>query len=210
MSITLDKVMLQTIIPHAKEENIDFYLAALNEQLEKFDINSPLRVCHFLAQIAHESGSFNFRTENLNYSAKALRAVFGKYFATDDDAESCARQPEKIANIVYASRMGNGDADSGEGWKYRGRGLIQLTGKDNYEQCGAAIGLPLADEPDQVAESADTAVAAACWFWKLRRLNEAADEDDVELITRRINGGTHGLEDRKEFLERAKKALGIS
>lgn len=201
---------LSEIMPKASQENIDKYLGALNGEMSKFDINTPLRAAHFIAQLAHESGSFHYSSENLNYSAKALRAVFGKYFPTDELAEEYARQPEKIASRVYADRMGNGDETSGEGWKYRGRGLIQLTGKDNYTNCGNATGMELVSNPDQLAENADAAVAAAGWFWDMRKLNGYADADDVKAITKRINGGYNGLEDREAYLARAKKVLGIS
>lgn len=201
---------LSEIMPKASKDNIDKYLGALNGEMSKFDINTPLRAAHFIAQLAHESGSFHYSSENLNYSASALRAVFGKYFPTDELAEAYARQPEKIANRVYADRMGNGDEASGEGWKYRGRGLIQLTGKDNYSNCGKSTGMDLVDNPDQLADNADAAVAAAGWFWDMRKLNGYADEDDIKAITKRINGGYNGLEDREAYLARAKQVLGIS
>lgn len=200
---------LQTIMPHAKHENIDLYLHGINKACGDFEINTPLRVAHFLAQVAHESGSLRYVSENLNYSAKALRAVFGKYFPTDPDAEEFARQPEKIANRVYADRMGNGDEASGDGWRYRGRGLIQLTGKDNYQRFGQAVDQDAVASPDQLAENPDLAVATAGWYWDSRNLNEYADQDDIKQITRRINGGYNGLEDREEYLARAKNVLGI-
>jgi putative chitinase len=211
MTVNLDIEQLGKIAPSAKSEDIAFYLETLNQQLEEFNINTPLRVAHFVAQIAHESGGFRYKSENLNYSAKALRAVFSKYFApkTDKDAELYARQPEKIANRVYANRMGNGDEQSGDGWKYRGRGLIQLTGFDNYQQCSDAIGKDLVSNPDLLAESAEMAVAAACWFWNKRKLNDYADQDDLKQITKKINGGYHGLDDRAEHLARAKDVLDI-
>jgi putative chitinase len=157
--------------------------------------------------VAHESGSFRYNTENLNYSAKALRSVFGKYFPSDELANAYARKPEKIANRVYGNRMGNGTEESGDGWKYRGRGLIQLTGHDNYRRCGEGIGLNLEEEPDQVADNPAISVKAVGWFWKTNNLNQYADADDIKIITKRINGGYHGLEDRMEFLERARSVL---
>lgn len=202
--------MLSEIMPKATQENIAKYLGALNNEMGKFEINTPLRAAHFIAQLAHESGSFHYSSENLNYSASALRAVFGKYFPTDELAEAYARQPEKIANRVYADRMGNGDEASGDGWKFRGRGLIQLTGTDNYTNCGKATGMDLVDNPDQLADNADAAVAAAGWFWDMRKLNGYADEDDIKAITKRINGGYNGLEDREAYLAKAKEVLGIS
>jgi len=206
----LTAVQLQEVMPQAREENIEKYLQPLNELMSEYDINTPMRQAQFLAQIAHESGSFKYCVENLNYSAKALRAVFGKYFKDDSSAEQHARKPEAIANIVYANRMGNGNTDSGDGWKFRGRGLIQLTGRDNYEQCGQGINQGLVENPDHLSEHASAAVAAACWYWNSRKLNQDADQDDVKAITKKINGGYNGLEDRIEFLERAKKVLKVN
>jgi len=209
MTIVLSKEQLQAIMPAAKVDNIEFYLTALNNQLSEYQIISNMQVAHFIAQIAHESGSFKYRRENLNYSAKALRAVFGKYFSSDEMADEHARNPESIANIVYANRMGNGDSDSGDGWRYRGRGLIQLTGRNNYSRCGADIGLNIEAEPELLAKDAETAVAAACWYWKINKLNSPADQDDIKLVTRKINGGYHGLEERTAFLNRAKEVLDV-
>lgn len=205
--LTVDS--LRSIMPKASEKNILKYLEPLNTQMVKFEINSPLRVAHFIAQLAHESGSFQYSSENLNYSDKALRAVFGRYFPTEELANEYARQPEKIANRVYANRMANGNEVSGDGWKYRGRGLIQLTGRDNYTQCGAALKLDLVDQPNQLAEDPQIAVDAAAWFWDMRYLNTYADQDDIKSITKRINGGYNGLEDREAYLARAKAALNI-
>ena len=206
----VDRDTLSQIMPAAKSEDIDKYLAAINEGLARYQINTPLRIAHFIAQIAHESGAFKYSSENLNYSAKALRSVFGKYFKTDQEAEEYARKPEKIANRVYGGRMGNGEETTGEGWKFRGRGLIQLTGKENYQNCARAIGIDIDAEPDKLASDPKAAVLAAGWFWDARKLNDKADADDVLTITKRINGGTHGLDDRKAYLARAKKALGLA
>jgi putative chitinase len=197
---------LKKITPHAKEDNLNTYLPAINNFLHAFDINTPLRLAHFIAQIAHESGSFNYKSENLNYSAKSLVAVFGKYFDSEK-AEKYARQPEKIANCVYAERMGNGEEEKGDGWMYRGRGLIQLTGRENYCAAAKAIGLSLEENPDQVAEDPSVAVQVAAWYWQSHKLNKYADDDDLRQITRRINGAYNGLEDRALFLERAKSVL---
>lgn len=202
--MNIDKSQLALIMPAAREQDIDWYLDALNEQLPKFDIDTPLRLAHFIAQIAHESGSFKYKSENLNYSAKALRAVFGKYFDSDEMAEQYARKPEQIANIVYAGRMGNGDTESGDGWRYRGRGLIQLTGRENYSHCAQAIGVDCENQPELLSDDAQATVAAACWYWQSRKLNDLADMDDVKGITRKINGGLHGLEERSAFAERGK------
>jgi len=207
MQLTVEQ--LAAIAPKAKTEKLQLYTSALAEVTQKYELDTPIRLAHFIAQVAHESGAFNYSSENLNYSAKALRSVFGKYFTTDQAADSYARQPEKIANIVYADRMGNGDTDSGDGWRYRGRGLIQLTGKENYRACGLFIEQELLDNPELVAADPEISVAAACWYWRSRQLNQYADADDIKAITRRINGGYHGLEDRQAYLLRAKQVLNV-
>lgn len=206
--VTKDK--LSQIMPKAKAQDLDKYLAAINEGLIKYSINTPLRIAHFVAQVAHESGSFKYSSENLNYGAKGLRSTFGKYFQTEELSEEYARQKEKIANRVYGNRMGNGDENSGDGWRFRGRGLIQLTGKENYRKFAKDIGIDIDKQPDKVASDPKVAVLAAAWFWDSRKLNNYADKDDVLTITKRINGGTHGLDDRKAYLERAKKAFDLA
>ena len=208
--VLVSKEDLAKILPKATTENIDKYFEALNKGMVQYGINTPLRMAHFIAQLAHESANFRAKSENLNYSAKALRGVFGKYFPTEELAEEYARQPEKIANRVYGARMDNGDESSGEGWKFRGRGLIQLTGKANYSACGNAIGINLVEQPDVVAEDPNVAVLAAGWFWNSKKLNKYADQDDVLTVTKRINGGTHGLDDRKAHLAKAKQVLNIA
>jgi len=173
----------------------------------KRDITTPLRQAMFLSQLAHESGNFQFTSENLNYSADALRRVFGKYFPTDAEAQKYARQPERIANRVYANRMGNGSETSGDGWKYRGRGLIQLTGKDNYAAFATQNKNNALQNPDLVAEP-EMAVESAGWFWATNRLNQLADTGDVKAVTRRINGGFNGLADREAKYNKLMKILG--
>ena len=168
------------------------------------EINTPLRKAHFLAQLAEESNSFHCKEENLNYSAQALRSVFGKYFPSEKLAQEYERQPEPIANRVYGGRMGNGQETSGDGWRYRGRGLIQLTGKENYQRCAEACGIDFVSQPDCVADEPECAVKVACWYWQSRQLNKLADADDIKGVTRRINGGYNGLEERQAFLDRAK------
>ncbi|MEP0264102.1 glycoside hydrolase family 19 protein [Dokdonia sp.] len=204
----ITKEQFQTIVPDVSWKFIEPYLGIYEEVLEKYEINTPLRKAHFLAQISHESGSFRFVIENLNYSAKALFAVFRKYFPTLAAAELCARQPEKIANKVYSSRMGNGDEASGEGWKYRGRGLIQLTGKDNYKAFSADTGQDFVANPDLVTQP-EWALSSACWFWKKRKINQFADADDIHMVTKRINGGFNGLEHRQHFLDEYKRLYNI-
>lgn len=184
-----------------------YYLDSLNKVLPEYKIDTRLRICHFLAQVIHESGHFKYKSENLNYSASALRSVFGKYFKTDAIANEYARKPEKIANRVYANRMGNGDEASGDGWNYRGRGLIQLTGKTNYANCGKSIGLDLISDPDLLTKSAEACVRSACWFWKINNLNALADKDSATSITKRINGGINGLADRNKILNLAKSVI---
>lgn len=173
-------------------------LDEISDIQEKFNINSPLRLSHFLSQTGHESGNFRFVRENLNYSAAALRAVFGRHFPTDQIAEEYARQPERIANRAYANRMGNGNEESGDGWKYRGRGYIQLTGKNNYTAFSDSIGVDVINDPDLVATRYP--LLSAGWFWYTNKLNAIADSggDDstIRRITRRVNGGLNGIEDR--------------
>lgn len=176
----------------------DAVLAMLPEVMQKFELNTTLRLAHFLAQAAHESGDFKATVENLNYGAKGLRSVFGKYFPTDALALQYERKPEKIANRVYANRMGNGDEASGDGWKHRGRGYIQLTGKSNYSEFGAAIGVDVTSNPDIVATKYP--LLSAAWFFHKNGLHLIADtgatEAVVTKITVRVNGGTNGLADR--------------
>ena len=174
----------------------DIWVNALNKTCDRYQIDTPLRIAGFLSQVGHESGGFKFTVENLNYSAQALRAIFGKYFTDDSQALAYARQPEKIANRVYANRMGNGDEKSGDGYKYRGRGLIQITGKDNYTAFANASGVDAVNSPVLV-EVPDAACLSAGWFWDTRHLNNYADAGDVLGMTKRINGGTNGLDDRQ-------------
>lgn len=173
---------------------------------------TPVRAAHFFAQCAHESANFRTLSENLNYSADALRKIFGKYFPSDDLAESYARNPEKIANRVYGGRMGNGSEETGEGWKYRGRGVIQLTGKNNYTEFSNAIDRPeVLTNPDIV--STELAFESGIFFFDKNNLWDICDKginDDVILqLTKRINGGTHGLEDRKTKTYKNAEILGI-
>jgi predicted chitinase len=185
----------------------DRYLKDLDGALTARGIDTPLRVAHFLAQILHESGKLRTAEENLNYSAEGLRSVFRKYFA-DTEAEAFARKPELIANRVYAGRMGNGNETSGDGYRYRGRGLIQLTGKSNYSEFAKWVG-----DDDVVGNPATVAskyaVHSAVYFWDSRNLNALADADDVRAVTKKINGGFNGLEDRIGLLDRAKALLAI-
>jgi putative chitinase len=182
----------------------DAVIAQIPDTAAKFNINTPLRLAHFLAQCGHESGGFRVTQENLNYSAKGLMGIFKKYFPTQALAESYQRQPQKIANKVYASRMDNGSEASGDGFKFRGRGYIQLTGRANYTAFGKAINEDIANNPDVV--SGKYALLSAAWFWSKNGLNNLADggagDQVVTSITKRVNGGTIGLPDRiKHFKE---------
>jgi putative chitinase len=181
----------------------DAVLAQIPETATKFNITTPLRLAHFLAQCGHESGGFKSISENLNYSVDGLKRIFGKYFP-GDLAASYARQPEKIASRVYGSRMGNGDESTGEGYKYRGRGYIQLTGKSNYTGFAKFIGEDTVANPDLVATKYP--LASAAFFFDSNKLwsicDKGADEATVTAVTKRVNGGTIGLPDRiKHFNE---------
>ena len=181
----------------------DTVIAQIPEVAEKFGVNTPLRLAHFLAQTGHESGGFRITTENLNYSAKGLCNIFKKYF-TPESAAEYQRKPEKIANIVYANRMGNGNQASGDGYKFRGRGFIQLTGKTNYQAFDKTVEDNIEANPDLVATKYP--LLSAAWFWSKNGLNTIADQGNttevVTKITKKVNGGTIGLEDRvKHFKE---------
>ncbi len=175
--------------------------------LDEYQINTPKRVAAFLAQCAHESGGFVFVTENLNYSAEGLMRVFPKYFPDMATAKQYARNPEKIANRVYRNRMGNGDEASGDGFAFRGRGILQLTGKDNYFWFGASLDLT-PEQASQYLETFEGAAQSACWFWETNKLNELADAGDMKQMTRRINGGYIGLADREHHYEMALNMFG--
>ncbi|MDP3779220.1 MAG: glycoside hydrolase family 19 protein [bacterium] len=183
------------------------FLGPLNEAMDEFEINTPLRMAGFIAQTAHESGGYVTFVENLNYSAQSLTRTWPTRF-TPIQAAVYARQPERIANRAYANRNGNGNEASGDGWKYRGRGVIQITFRANYEACGIALGVDLAEHPE-LLESPRYAFRSGAWFWNSRHLNALADADDFVAITKKINGGINGLPDRQMYYRRAKTALGI-
>ena len=190
-----------------KNPNAAEWVEAMNDILPDFEINTPKRVAAFLAQCGHESAGFTTLKENLNYSADGLNNIFPKYFKNAGrDAAAYARQPEKIANVVYANRMGNGDEASGDGWKYRGRGPIQLTGKDNYRAFANDYfedPETLLNDPDLLIDHIPTSLLAAVWFWQKNKLNVQADAGDIKLMTKKINGGYIGLEDRIKHYEHA-------
>jgi putative chitinase len=186
---------------------IDHWFHALDEILPEYEINTPQRVAAFLAQCAHESGNFKFLKENLNYKAESLLKVFPKYFKTIDEARAYEKKPEKIANRIYGNRMGNGDESSGDGFRYCGRGLIQLTGKENYSWFAASLEIPV-EEASEYLETFEGAVQSACWFWETNNLNVQADAGDIKLMTRKINGGYIGLEDRIKHYNHALHIFG--
>ena len=190
-----------------KNPYTDHWHAALDQLLDDYEINTPLRVAHFVAQCAHESGNFVFIKENLNYKAASLMTVFKKYFPTADLAQQYANKPERIANRVYANRMGNGDEASGDGWKYCGRGLIQLTGRDNYTFFAGSLNISVEEAAEYLA-TFEGAAQSACFFWEQNNLNRFADANDTKGLTRAINGGYIGLEDRIRHTEHALHILG--
>jgi putative chitinase len=194
MSI-LTQQKLEAILEHNVETSEWFNV--LSAELGKHEINTVPRIASFVSQCAHESGDFRVMKENLNYSAEALNKVFKKYFPTLESAYPYNRKPFEIANKVYANRMGNGDQASGDGFKYRGRGLIQITGKDNYRKCSLALynDERLLDNPDFLLTKLG-AVQSACWFWTANKINPVADTGDVAKVTKIINGGTNGLDHR--------------
>ena len=183
------------------------WLEPLKETFEKYSINTPKRQAAFLGQCMHESNNFKTLTENLNYSAQGLMATWPRRFPNMEFANQYHRQPEKIANYVYSNRMGNGSEASGEGWLYRGRGVKQLTGKENYERCGSGLGVDLVSNPDLLLDPKYAALSAG-WFWNKHGLNDLADSGDIETMTRRINGGLLGLDARKAAIAKAESILG--
>lgn len=190
-----------------KNPYIDHWHEALDQLLDDYEINTPLRVAHFVAQCAHESGNFVFIKENLNYRAASLMTTFKKYFPTADLAQQYEKRPEKIANRVYANRMGNGDEESGDGYKYCGRGLIQLTGRDNYTFFAGSLDISVEEAAEYLA-TFEGAAQSACFFWEQNNLNRFADANDTKGLTRAINGGYIGLEDRIRHTEHALHILG--
>jgi putative chitinase len=186
---------------------IEHWHEAFCEILPDYDINTRARLAAFLAQCAHESGGFRAIKENLNYKAASLTKVWPRYFPNMDVANAYAQQPEKIANRAYANRMGNGPEESGDGWKFCGRGLIQLTGKDNYSRYAQSTEQSL-DEASEHLTTFEGCVQSAAWFWEANNLNQYADSGDILTMTKRINGGTLGLEDRQKHYTHALHVLG--
>lgn len=206
--LTVSASKLKRLSPSARDSIINPLDTTSDDILTEYSINqNSRRITHFFAQVAHECGGFRILEENLNYSAERLQVVWPPRFPTDAIAEQYGRNPEKIANKVYASRIGNGPESSGDGWRFRGRGLIQLTGRANYEKFGPLAGVDIIADPD-LAQEPVTALRLAAAFWDSKNLNTLADQNQFKLITRRINGGENGLEDRRTNLNRARTIWG--
>lgn len=208
-STLVSPALLSALCPSLTASDLNLFCKALELDLPKAHITPPLCVAHFMAQTAHESAGYAQLRENLNYSASALTSLFAKYFV-GVDVNNYARQPEKIANRIYANRMGNGDEQSGDGWAYRGRGIIQLTGKANYQAFSKDWGIDVVKQPDLVASDPVLAVASGCWYWQRHNINAAAEADDLTKVTKLINGGTNGIEDRAHLLGVAKQQMGLN
>jgi putative chitinase len=203
MILTKDHIIR---ILHGNPDAAAWADAALNI-LPKYEITTANRIAGFFAQIGHESAGLKVLEENLFYRAETLDKIFPKYFKNAGrNAADYAKQPEKIANVIYASRMGNGDTASGDGYKFRGRGAIQLTGRENYTNFGKTIGKTAEQVIDYVTTKKG-ALESACWYWKSRNINAACDANDITKMTRQINGGTIGLDDRKKHYEQALAVL---
>lgn len=206
MELTLEQ--LKQLLP--KNPYVEYWHKALAQLLPDYEINTPERIAAFVAQCSHESGGFTALKENLNYRWQTLRKIFPKYFPTDELAQRYAAMPNKqaaIANRVYANRMGNGPEDSGDGYRYCGRGLIQLTGKENYTWFAASLEISV-EEAAEYLETFEGAAQSACWFWETNNLNRWADSGDILTLTKRINGGTIGLDDRIKHYKHALHVLG--
>jgi len=206
MELTIEQ--LKQLLP--KNPYVDHWYDALSKLLPDYEINTPKRIAAFIAQCSHESGGFTALKENLNYNPATLRKLFSKYFPNDALAEEYCAKPNKqeaIASRIYANRMGNGDEASGDGYKYCGRGLIQLTGKSNYIAFADSLQISPEEASDYLA-TFEGAAQSACWFWESNNLNQWADKGDILTLTKRINGGTIGLEDRIKHYEHALHVLG--
>jgi putative chitinase len=202
--ITLE--LLQGMFPRTKALVLETYVDPLNEVCGKFEINTIERIAMFLAQVGHESGGLSVIQENLNYRAERLAVVFPKYFKGINTSEY-AHNPEKIANRVYANRMGNGDEKSGDGYKYRGRGLIQLTGRNNYSSFASDMGMNI-NKVIEYLSTPEGATMSAGWYWNKNNLNQWADNSDVLTVTKKINGGTIGLAEREHLFHYGMTLLG--
>jgi len=203
--LTLEQ--LRKMIP--KNPYVEHWHKALTQLLPEYEINTPARIAAFMAQCAHESGGFLFLKENLNYRPETLIRIFGKYFDLPTAQAYCARpnKQEAIANRVYANRMGNGDEASGDGWRFAGKGLIQLTGRTNYTWFAASLSISV-EEASEYLQTFEGAAQSACWFWETNNLNQYADSGDLLTMTKKINGGTIGLADRQKHYEEFKHIMG--
>lgn len=201
-NFTFNQEMLKEILK--SNPSADQWYIAICRICPDYNIDTVNRLAAFIAQCAHESGGFKYLQENLNYKAETLMKQWPKRFPTLEIAKKYEKQPQKIANYVYANRMGNGDESSGDGWKYIGRGLIQLTGKDNYSKFAESVNMNLEDIVKHL-QTIEGAVQSACFFWKNTNLNQWADKDDMVTLTKRINGGTSGLDDRIAYYNRILK-----
>jgi len=207
MELTLQQ--LKQLLP--KNPHVEHWFNALSKLLPDYGIDTAERIAAFIAQCSHESGGFTTLKENLNYRPETLRKIFPKYFPSEELARAYCSLPNKqaaIANRVYANRMGNGDEQSGDGYKYCGRGLIQLTGKDNYTWFAESLEIT-PEEASEFLATFEGAAQSACWFWESNNLNQWADKGDIVTLTKRINGGTIGLEDRIKHYEHALHVLGV-
>jgi putative chitinase len=205
MKLTADQIIAAI---GCKIDNAHKWVDPLNATMDRYQINTPARMAAFIAQVGYESALLSAISENLNYSASALLAMFKTHF-TKAEAEAYARKPQAIANRIYANRYGNGSEASGDGWKYRGRGLIQLTFKDNYRLCGAALGLDLVASPELLTDPSHAAMAAG-WYWDKHQCNAMADGGHFDVITRAINGGLNGEAQREILWAKAKQAMGAA
>lgn len=199
---------LKQLLP--RNQHVSYWHHALEQLLPDYEINTPRRMAAFIAQCAHESAQFTVLKENLNYKPMSLRKLFPKYFDTDELAQQYCSKPNKqaaIANRIYANRMGNGDESSGDGYRFSGRGLIQLTGRATWQEFADSIETSLSDL-DEYMQTFEGACQSACFFWESRKLNQYADTGDILTLTKKINGGTIGLEDRKKHYEHALHILG--
>jgi putative chitinase len=207
MELTIEQ--LRQMLP--RNQYIQNWYDALSQLFPSYEINTPQRIAAFMAQCSHESAGFTALKENLNYRWETLRRIFPRHFPTDAIAKDYASRPNKqeaIANRAYANRMGNGPEESGDGYRYCGRGLIQLTGRDNYAWFAASLGIT-PQEASEYLETFEGAAQSACWFWETNNLNQWADAGDIRELTRRINGGYNGLEDRINHYNHFLKILGV-
>ncbi len=201
------ETQLRRLFPNAKEATVEAFAAKSPALFNEFGLSDKrIRIEYFLAQVAHETGGLTRSVENLSYTAKRITEIWPTRFASLALAQPFANNPEKLANKVYSNRMGNGPAESGDGYRYRGRGYIQITGKDNYRSTGRVAGIDLVSQPERAILTAD-ALRVACAYWQSKNLNPLCDERKFEDVTRRINGALIGFSDRKDWLEKVRKAL---